>query len=91
MRLLCVHGQGIEMRIKTSAMPHGGLQGEAFEEALVDICRHYAPSVIPFVIEKANISDPQFVAVRIVSGGSTFFRYVLQAYTIQNGTCGNEL
>ena len=86
-----VHGQGIEMRIKPSAMPQGGLQGEVVKEALVHICRHYAPSVIPFVIEQANISDPQFVSVRVVSGNSTFGRYILQVYTIKNGTCGSEL
>ncbi len=85
------HGQGIEMRIKPSSMPQGGLSGSVIEEAMVHICRHYAPSVIPFVTKQADIADPNFVAVRIISGNGIFGSYVLQAFTIENGTCGSEL
>lgn len=85
------HGQGIEMRIKPSSMPEGELDGEVIQAAMFRICQHYAPSVIPFVIEKAEIPEPSFIAVRIISGNSAFGQYVLQAYAIENDTCGDEL
>lgn len=86
-----IHGKGIVMRIKPSSMPQGGLEGDIIQQAMVQICRHYAPSVIPFVIEETDLSEPEFVAVRIISGNSVFGRYILKAYEIENGTCGGEL
>ena len=86
-----VHGQGIEMRIKPSAMPPGGLRGDIMQEMMLPICKHYAPSIIPFVIANGNISEPDFIAVRVVSGNANSGAYVLQAFTIEDGTCGGEL
>lgn len=86
-----IHGQGIEMRIKPNSMPQGGLEGRIVKEAMPRICKHYAPAVIPFVMDQAALTDPDFIAVRIVTGNSGFGRYVLEVYALEKSTCGNKM
>lgn len=85
-----VHGKGIELQIQPSALPDEGLSGIG-QETLANVCRFYAPNVIPFVEEKTGFEEAEFVAVRMVSGNATFGKYVLQIYTIEDNTCGEEL
>ena len=85
------HGEGIEMRITPNPVPEGLFGGSVdLANLLAALCGHYAPSVIPFVRERAEIADPRFVAVRITTGG-TFGRFALQAFKIKDGTCGEEI
>ncbi len=84
------HGQGIEMRIKPVPFPDGLFDDNNLDDLMLGLCNHYAPYVIPYVLEQTEIEAPGFIAVRIVSGGS-FGRYALQAYTISDGRCGSEL
>ena len=84
------HGKGIEMRIKPDPLPNGLFGNKNLDKLLLSLCKHYAPSVIPFVKQKTNIGTPDFIAVRIISGGQTG-RYVLQAYTISDNQCSDEL
>ncbi|MEY8099151.1 hypothetical protein AB9F29_17260 [Falsihalocynthiibacter sp. S25ZX9] len=84
-------GQGIEMRVKPSGVPNDGFFGESNQLALPTVCKHYAPSVIPFIADKFGLTEPEFIAVRLVSGSSIFGKYILEFYAIQNGTCGDEL
>ncbi len=60
------------------------------DEMLLPICNHYAPHVVPFILQQTDLTDPQFIAVRIVTGGS-FGRYVLQLYELDGGKCGEKL
>ncbi len=85
-----VHGSGIEMRISPDTWPRGLLEAPDLPELMASLCNHYAPSVIPWVMEHADIRDPQFIAVRLISGGS-LGKYVLQAYTISQDGCGDAL
>lgn len=85
-----VHGKGIEMRIQPTPVPKGLFSSDNLDELLLALCNHYAPSVIPFVQQQANIEDPDFIAVRIVSG-SGFGRYVLETYALSDGQCGGVL
>lgn len=85
------HGQGIEMRVIPSAVPQDGFYGEINQLAMPSVCKHYAPSVVPFIAEKFGLTEPEFIAVRLVSDSSVFERYILTFYTIESGTCGNEM
>lgn len=60
------------------------------DDLLLALCNHYAPSVIPFVQQQTDIEEPDFIAVRLVSGGAVS-RYVLKAYAISDGRCGGAL
>jgi hypothetical protein len=84
------HGQGIEMRIKPDPSPEGLFDSDNLGDIMSRLCRHYAPSVIPYVQEQTGLETPDFIAVRLISGGG-FGRYVLQAYVIADGGCGDEL
>jgi hypothetical protein len=84
-------GQGIEMRVNPSAVPQDGFYGETNQLAMPAICKHYAPSVIPFIAEKTGLTEPEFIAVRLISSNSAFGRYILEFYAVENGTCGDEL
>jgi|GEM_PF-2575997 len=84
------HGSGIEMRIKPVPWPKNLFDDPELPNLMAALCNHYAPSVIPWVKEQAGISDPEFIAVRLISGGSVG-RYVLQAFAISEGSCGDEL
>ena len=84
------HGKGIEMRIQPDPVPEGLFGGDDLGDLLLALCNHYAPTVIPFVQQKTDIEQPEFVAVRIVSGGAVG-RYVLKAYSIADGRCGPAL
>jgi hypothetical protein len=84
------HGQGIEMRIKPEPFPNGLFDSDDLSGLAAELCKHYAPSVIPYVQQQTDIGTPDFIAVRIVSGGA-FGRYFLQAYAISDDTCAEEL
>ncbi len=84
------HGKGIEMRIQPDPVPEGLFGGDDLDDLLLALCNHYAPSVIPFVQQQTDIEQPEFIAVRIVSGGAVG-RYVLEAYAIEDGLCGAAL
>ncbi len=83
-------GKGIEMRIEPWPVAHGLPSAEEVEPLTLAICNHYAPSVVPFVKDKSRLKEPQFIAVRIVTGGS-FGRYVLQVFALDEETCGEPL
>lgn len=85
-----LHGKGIEMRIKPDPVPDGLFSGENLTEVMSALCNHFAPSVIPFVKEKAGLTTPNFIAVRVISGGF-FGKYVSQAFEVSNDGCGAEL
>lgn len=84
------HGKGIEMRIQPDPVPEDLFGGDNLDDLLLALCNHYAPSVIPFVQQQTDIEQPEFIAVRIVSGGAVG-RYVLEAYAIADGSCGAAL
>lgn len=84
------HGKGIEMRIQPDPIPEGLFGGNDLDDLLLALCNHYAPSIIPFVQQQTDIEEPNFIAVRIVSGGA-FGRYVLETYAISDGQCGGAL
>lgn len=84
------HGKGIEMRIQPDPVPEGLFGGDNLDDLLLALCNHYAPSVIPFVLQQTDIEQPDFIAVRIVSGGAVG-RYVLEAYAIADVRCGAAL
>lgn len=83
-------GKGIEMRIQPVPVPEGLFGSDNLDDLMLALCNHYAPSVIPFVQQKTGIEQPDFIAVRIVSGGAVG-RYVLEAYAIADGRCGDAL
>ncbi|MCP4182291.1 MAG: hypothetical protein GY761_03105 [Hyphomicrobiales bacterium] len=76
--------------MQPSSLPEKGLAGIG-QATLAKICRAYAPKVIPIVIKEIGFSEAQFVSVRVLSGSSIISKYLLQVYTIENGTCGKEL
>ncbi|XDA98735.1 hypothetical protein AB1M95_02175 [Sulfitobacter sp. LCG007] len=78
------------MRIKPDPVPNGLFGSENLDDLLLALCNHYAPSVIPFVQQQTDIEEPNFVAVRIVSGGEVG-RYVLETFAISDGRCGGAL
>lgn len=84
------HGKGIEIRIQPDPVPDGLFGNERIDELLLAICNHYAPSVIPFMKQKTDIENPDFIALRVVSGGAVG-RYVLEAFAISDGQCGGVL
>ncbi|MEO1307445.1 MAG: hypothetical protein AAFV38_05815 [Pseudomonadota bacterium] len=84
------HGTGIEMRIKPDPMPEGLFDMPGLPELMSVLCDHYAPSVIPFVTSKTELEMPEFIAVRVISGG-VFGRYALTTYAISDNECGDEL
>lgn len=84
------HGKGIEMRIQPDPLPEDLFSGDNLDGLLLALCNHYAPSVIPFVQQQTDIEQPEFIAVRIVSGGAAG-RFVLEAYAIADGRCGAAL
>lgn len=82
------HGKGIEMRIQPNPASEGLFDDDNLDDILLMLCNHYAPSVVPFVLQQTDIKDPDFIAVRIVSG-DTVGQYVLAAYAISDGRCGD--
>ena len=78
------------MRTQPDPVPEGLFGGDNLDDLLLALCNHYAPSVIPFVLQQTDIEQPDFIAVRIVSGGAVG-RYVLEAYAIADGRCGAAL
>ena len=84
------HGKGIEMRIQPDPVPNGLFGNENLDDLLLALCNHYAPSVIPFVQQKTDIEEPNFIAVRLVSGGA-LGRYVLETFAISDGRCEGVL
>lgn len=78
------------MRIQPDPVPNGLFANENLGDLMLALCKHYAPSVIPFVLQQTDIEDPNFIAVRIVSGGAVG-RYVLETYAISDGQCGGAL
>lgn len=84
------HGKGIEMRIQPEPVPAGLFSADNLDDLLRTLCNHYAPSVIPFVQQQTDIEKPDFVAVRIVSGGAVG-QYVLKTFVISDGRCGTAL
>lgn len=84
-------GQGIEMRIKPEPYQSGVFDSHGLPELMAGLCGHYAPYVIPYVAEKTGLKDPQFVVVRLVSGGNVSGRYVMQAYEMSGQSCGAAL
>lgn len=84
------HGKGIEMRIQPEPVPAGLFSADNLDDLLRTLCNHYAPSVIPFVQQQTDIEKPDFVAVRIVSGGA-LGQYVLEIFVISDGRCGTAL
>ncbi|MBO9454924.1 hypothetical protein J7376_02555 [Paracoccus sp. R12_1] len=80
------HGKGIEMRIQPDPVPKGLFGSDNLDDLILALCNHYAPSVIPFVQQQADIEDPDFISVRLISGGA-FGRYVLARYAISDGQC----
>ncbi len=78
------------MRIQPDPMPDGLFGDKNLDDLLLALCNHYAPYVIPFVQQQTDIEEPEFIAVRIVSGGAVG-RYVLGTYAISDGQCGGTL
>jgi hypothetical protein len=37
--------------------------GNDFDNLMLALCNHYAPTVIPYVIEQSGIEAPEFIAV----------------------------
>lgn len=56
-------GEGIDMRIKPDPVPDGLFGGNDFDNLMLALCNHYAPTVIPYVIEQSGIEAPEFIAV----------------------------
>ncbi len=84
------HGNGIEIHIKPDPVPDGLFDSPNLPEIMAGLCTHFAPPAIAFVKEKDATEAPDFIAVRIISGGM-FGRYVLTRYAISEGGCGDEL
>ena len=84
------HGLGVELRIQPNPVPEGLFQHEGLSEVMAAMCDHYAPLAIPYVQEQTGLGEPDFVAVRVITGGA-FGRYALQAYEVTDGDCGDEL
>jgi hypothetical protein len=42
------------------------------DDLLSGLCNHYAPFVIPYVQEQTGLEDSEFIAVRLISGGTAF-------------------
>ncbi|KUP93477.1 hypothetical protein TRIHO_16860 [Tritonibacter horizontis] len=78
------------MRIQPDPVPNGLFGSENVDDLLLALCNYYAPSVIPFVQQQTGIEDPNFIAVRVVSG-DVVGRYVLETYAISDGKCGEAL
>ena len=85
-----LHGRGIEMRIQPKPFPKGLFEDQRLDRLFASLCEHYAPYVVPFVQKKADFQSPEFLAVRIVSGGM-FGSYALQAFENDDGGCGRPL
>jgi hypothetical protein len=85
------HGKGIEMRVTAGVLPDDGFYGETNQLAMPHICKHYAPSIIPFLAEKLGMIEPAFIAVRLTSSQLFIDRYMLEFFTVENGTCGDKL
>ena len=85
-----LHGKGVEMRIQADPVPNDFFDKEDIGDILLDLCNYYAPTVLPFVRNKMQIEDPDFIAVRVISGGF-LGRYVLERYAIADGQCGEVL
>ena len=83
-------GNGIEMRIQPDPVLDVFFGNENLDDLVLAICNHYAPSVIPFVQQKFDIKEPDFITVRIISGGSVGI-YRLNFYEIKNRHCGTPL
>jgi hypothetical protein len=58
-----IYGEGIETRIKPDPVPDGLFGGNDFDNLMLALCNHYAPTVIPYVIEQSGIEAPEFIAV----------------------------
>lgn len=78
------------MRIQPNPVPIGLFENDNLDDLLFALCNHYAPSVIPFLRQKTDIENPDFIAVRIVSRGAVG-RYILEKYAISGGQCGGAL
>lgn len=80
-------GNGIAMIVVAKALPEQGLSG--FDEIGQNICNAFAPTVVPFVLEKTGNSDPAFIALTIRHGTSNFGAYWREFYRITDGKCGD--
>ena len=85
-----IHGEGVVIVVQPDEMPVGGIRGPVITGAVGGLCNAFANQALTYVEEQVGLSDPDFVGVRIVSGGS-FGRYHFQAYSIIDGGCGAPL
>lgn len=85
-----IHGTGVEIRILPNPMPEGGLKGIK-QPTFANVCKFYAPKIIPLVKERMGTSDVKFVGVRMVSSQAGFGIYVLQIFAIEKNLCGKKL
>jgi hypothetical protein len=74
------------MIVVAKALPEQGLSG--FDEIGQNICNAFAPTVVPFVLEKTGKSDPAFIALTIRHGTGNFGAYWREFYHLTDGTCG---
>ena len=84
------HGEGVVIVVQPTKMPAEGLQSPEITEAMDPLCEAFGPRALVLVQEQAGLADPDFVGIRIVSGG-TFGRYYFQAYEVVDGGCGAPL
>jgi len=84
------HGEGVVIVVQPKAMPAGGFQSPEITGAVDQLCDAFGPRALELVEEQAGLSDPDFVGVRIISGGA-FGRYFFQAYAVVGGGCGEPL
>ena len=79
------------MRITPNPPSAELFKSDTLDDLLLVLCQHYAPHVIPYIRETLSLENPEFISVRLTSGGSAFGRYALEFYTISKGTCGAPL
>ena len=77
------HGTGIEMQFEIRGMRIRDVP----DEFLKELCDQFSPDIVPTVLQQNPQLNPDFIGVRIISGG-TVGNYAFEGFELDGAGCG---
>ncbi|WP_093996475.1 hypothetical protein [Octadecabacter ascidiaceicola] len=77
------HGTGIEMQFEI----RGTRIRDVSDELLKELCDQFSSNVVPAVLQQRPQLDPDFIGVRVKSGG-VVGSYIFEAFELDGESCG---
>ncbi|MEN8917963.1 MAG: hypothetical protein ABF254_05120 [Octadecabacter sp.] len=85
-----IYGRGVVVIVQPNLMPNAGIHSPQITGAVDALCEAYGPRAISLVEERQGLTEPDFVGIRIVTGGPVG-SYYFQAYEVLDDDSGAPL